>query len=296
MAEENNVSRRRFVSTAAAGLFAGSVAASTAAADPEGDSEYPVYAQGTRKHHFEPLGGERFEHRERFVSQDLQDAFGKATITLETEEIHRDEVPDKFKGPDRAGKISGADDGVFGTWEQHANAERDLREGVSTESHDYTGPLYNYKDGDVSERSAPINVGWRSYHGFDAGEVNDIMWDNGWDGTLISTDRYVMVLTGSYSYDIRKQAYHTKKPTGWTTQWHGRLWNIPDADDDGYDVIGSYHHDPWDHGWLGGDDWRFSDSRQKASDDWESWGYYANTQDVGNGSDYDTSDGKFDYI
>ncbi len=277
-------------------MLAGAVTASSAAADPEGDGEYPVHADGKRIHHFRPLAGDHWEHRERFVSRDVQKVFGKAAVELKTEEVHANAVPEQFRNPDRAGKLSERDDGVFGTWEQHANAERDLREGDLTQSHDYTGPLYNYKDGDLSERSAPINVGWRYYHDFTASDVNDIMWDNGWDGTLISTDRYVLVFTGTYSYDIRKQAYHTKKPTGWTTQWHGRLWNLPDYDDDGYDVIGSYHHDPWDHGWLIGDDWKFSESRQEAASDWESWGYYSFTQDVGNGSDYGTSDGKFDAI
>lgn len=292
----NRISRRQFISNATAGLLAASVPASTVAADPEGESEYPVHAEGTRFHHFKPLSNGHFEHRERFVSQDLQVAFGKAEITLQTEEIHRHEVPDEFTDPDRAGKLSATDDGVFGTWEQHANAERELREGVSIQSHDYTGPLYNYKDGDLSERSSPINVGWRYYHYFDHSDVNDKMVANGWDGSLPSTDRYVLVFTGTYSYEIKKQDAHVRKPTGWTSQWHGRLYDLPDADDEGYDVVAQFHHDPWDHGWLGGDDWKFAEARQECSSDWEDWGYYAYTQDIGNGDDYDTSNGKFDAI
>ncbi|PSP81070.1 hypothetical protein BRC81_01380 [Halobacteriales archaeon QS_1_68_20] len=272
------------------------MSASTAAADPEGDSEYPVHAHGKRVHHFRPLDGDHWEHRERFISRDIQKVFGKAEVELKIEEIHADHVPEQFRDPDRAGKLSGQDDGVFGTWEQHANAERDLRQGDLTQSHDYTGPLYNYKDGDLSERASPINVGWRYYHGFDHDDVQDEMTSNGWDGILPSTDRYVLVFTGSSSYNIKEQDAHVRKPTGWTKQYHGRLYDLPDADDDGYDVIGQFHHDPWDHGWLVGDDWKYAESRQEASSDWESWGYYAFTQDVGNGGGYDSSNGKFDAI
>lgn len=246
-------------------------------------------------HQFRPQD-DGFLHRERFVSPDLRKAFGKAEVVVDSSTVDRQSVPERFRDPDRAGTIKYQDSGVFGTWDQHANAERELRQGDLTASHDYTGPRYNYKSEDLAERSAPVNVGWRYYHDFSASEVDSIMANNGWDGSLISTDRYVLVFTGPYSYDIRKQAAHTKKPTGWTTQWHGRLWNLPDYDDDGYDVIGSYHHDPWDHGWLTDADWRFAESRQECSDDWESWGYYAFTQDIGNGSDWDSSNGKFDAI
>ncbi|PSP81072.1 hypothetical protein BRC81_01390 [Halobacteriales archaeon QS_1_68_20] len=198
-------------------------------------------------------------------------------------------MPEQFRDPDRAGTVEFQDDGVFGTWEQHANAERDLREGDLTQSHDYTGPLYCYKSEDLAERTAPINVGWRYYHDFTASEVDSIMANHGWDGTLTSTDRYVLVFTGPYSYEIKKQDAQAKKPTGWTSQWHGRLYDLPDADDDGYDVIGQFHHDPWDHGWLTDPDWRFAEARQECSSDWESWGYYALTQDVDNGSDWESS-------
>lgn len=295
MNRNNSVSRRRFISSTAAGLLTASIPASTAAADPEGDSKYPVYAEGQRIHEFKPLNDDHFQHRERFVSQELQAAFGKASVVLDSGAVHRKSVPDRYKNPDRSGTTKYRDSGVFGTWDQHANAERELRNDVTIQSSSYTGPLYIYKSEDLAERAAPINVGWRYYHSFNASDVNDIMWDNGWDGTLTSTDRYVLVMTDTQCV-VRKQAYHTKKPTGWTTQWHGRLWNLPDYEDDGYDVIGSYHHDPWDHGWVTNADWRFSESRQEVSDDWESWGYYANTQDVGNGDDFDSSAGKFDYI
>lgn len=292
----NDPSRRRFVRNCAATLFGTGVTASTASADPQGDSEYPVHAEGTRIHHFRPLDDDRFEHRERFVSEDLVEVFGKAEVVLETERVHAHAVPEQFREPDRAGTLRERDDGVFGTWEQHANAERLLREDDLTASHDYTGPLYNYKDGSLSERSSPINVGWRYYHGFDHADVAGIMARHDWDGELPSTDRYVLVLTGRYSYDVKAQDAHVRKPTGLTDQWHGRLYDLPDYDDDGYDVVGQFHHDPWDHGWLGGDDWHFADARREASADWENWGYYTFTQGIGNGDDYDSSDGEFDAI
>lgn len=296
MPKEFKPSRRRFVRTGAAALFSGTTLVANAAADPDGDSEYPVHAEGTRFHHFRPLDGDHFEHCERFVSEDLVDVFGRAEVVLESERVHSHAVPEQFRDPNRAGTLRERDDGVFGTWEQHANAERRLREEDLTLDHDYTGPLYNYRDGDLSERSAPINVGWRYYHEFDHADVAGRMIRDGWDGLLPSADRYVLVLTGRYNYDVKTQDAHVRKPTGWTTQWHGRLYDLPEYDDDGYTVVGQFHHDPWDHGWLGGNDWRFAEARRECSGDWENWGYYSFTQGVGNGSGYDSSEGEFDAI
>ncbi|PSP81073.1 hypothetical protein BRC81_01395 [Halobacteriales archaeon QS_1_68_20] len=270
-------------------MLAGAISVSTAAADPSSDGEYPVHAKGKRVHHLKPLGGDTWEHRERFISNDLQGVYGKAEIELQTEEIARDSVPEKYRDPDRAGTIKYQDDGVFGTWDQHINAELHIHDDL-TADHDYEGPLYVYKDGDLTERSAPVNTGWRDYHGFSWYDVESKMENNGWNGYMGSTDRYILVHTSYGSY-TKTQNAHVKKATGWTTQWHGRLYGITEEEDPGYTVVGAFHHDPWDHGWLGGSDWRFAESRQECQDDWESWGYYTYTQDINNGWDYDSSNG-----
>ncbi len=289
MPKRNNLTRRSFVRNGAAAMLAGAVTASTAAADPEADSEYPVQAEGKRIHHFRPLDGDTWEHRERFISPDLKAAFGKAEVGLQTEEIERERVPERFRSPDRAGTTKYRDSGVFGTWEQHVNAEQRIHDDM-TADHDYEGPLYVYKDGDVTERSAPVNAGWRDHHSLSWFNVEQQMKNNGWDGSIPSTNRYILVHTSYGSY-TKTQNAHVKKPTGWTTQWHGRLYGITEEEDPGYTVVGSFHHDPWDHGWAGGDDWRFAQSRQECQDDWESWGYYTYTQDIYNGWDYDSSNG-----
>lgn len=294
--ERNDIGRRRFLRGAAAGLFAASVPAGTAAAS---DTEGPITATGKRIHRFKP-DGDRYVHRERFVSQDLRSHFGQATVEYDPITVAADRVPEQVRQSNGTSVVQYRDTGVFGTVDQHAAAEQQLRNkqkeqsGPSTASHspNYYGPLYTYKTADIAERTAPVNVAWRRYLGLSASEVRSRMINDADWGTIIpSGDRYIIYYDGS-DYVTKKQDRHIKESTGTTDQWHGRLYDIPYADEEAYSVIAQAHHDPWDHGYLGDPNWRFSDSRKEFLDTWESIGYYySENQDVYNGSGFDSSNG-----
>jgi hypothetical protein len=294
--DTNGIGRRSFLRTTAAGLLAASVPAGSAAAR---ERTAPITATGKRIHRFVP-DGDQYRHFERFVSQDLQPHFGQATIEYDPITVPSDRVPETVKKSNGTGVVNYRDTGVFGTFDQHANAEKKLRgkkkkaNGPSTASHspNYYGPLYTYKSADIAERTAPVNVAWRRYLGLSASEVRSRMINDANWGTIIpSGDRYVLYYDGS-SYVNKKQDRHIKESTGTTDQWHGRLYDIPNADEEDFGVIAQAHHDPWDHGYLGDPDWRFADSRQKFLETWESIGYYySENQDVYNGYDFDSSDG-----
>lgn len=294
--DTSGIGRRNFLRGAAAGLFAASVPAGTAAGD---EREEPVRATGKRIHKFKPEG-DRYIQQERFVSQELQPHFGQATVEYDPITVASDRVPETVRKSNGTSVVQYRDTGVFGTFDQHATAEKKLRgkqnddSDVGTASHapNYYGPLYTYKSSDIAERTAPVNVAWRRYLGLSASDVRSKMINDADWGTIIpSGDRYVLYYDGS-NYVNKKQDKHIKESTGLTDQWHGRLYDIPSADEEDYGVICSAHHDPWDHGYLSDPDWQFSDSRQKFLDTWESIGYYySDNQDVYNGYDYDSSDG-----
>jgi len=306
--DADSFGRRRFLGGATAGLFAAAVPAGTAAANESGgagspgESEGPITATGKRIHRFEPDGDE-YVHHERFVSQDLRPRFGRATVEYDPITVASERVPQDVRESRGASVIQYRDTGVFGTFEQHAAAEQQLKTELKAEreesgpeaaSHSpyYFGPLYTYRSGSVAERTAPVNVAWRRYLGLSASEVRSKMVNDGnWGNFIPSSDRYVLYYDGS-SYVSKKQDRHVKKSTGVTSQWHGRLYDVPSADDDDYGVVCQAHHDPWDHGHITDPDWQFADSRREILDAWESLGiYFTENQDAYNGSDFGSSNG-----
>lgn len=289
------IDRRRFLRLAGSGLLAASVPAGSAAA---ADSEFPLRAEGTRIIRFVPAG-ESYRKLERFVSSDLAERYGSATVEYDPEPVDARHVPDEYRNPDRAFTLEFDDVAVVGTWDEHVTAERHLREGanasgdIEAQSHtpSYWGPFYAYKSSSLAERSAPINVAWRRYLGLDAGEVKTKMLNNGWGSIIPSSDRYALLYDGS-SWYAQKQVNHIRKPTGFTDQWHCRTWNLSYSMDDDYRVAVQAHHDPWDHGYLGGSDWQFSESRQTVLDTWDGISsYYTANTSIGNGGDFPSSNG-----
>lgn len=297
--------RRSVLSSVAAtaAAAAGLGASGTAAAE---DPELPIHASGTRRHVFEPTSGDRFTRRDIFVSPDVRPRNGgEARVEFETVEVSREAVPDEYKNPDRGFRVSYPDDAVLGSFEQHMRAEERIRGGSANESAiaashtppDYHGPLYTYTSGDLDERTAPVNVAWYDL-GTYASEVKATMNDNGWGTIYPSTSKYIGYYNG-YDYVSVEESEHAKKYDGYVPgeQWHGRLYNIPSRYYNGYEVVGAFHRDPADHGWLPGDEnWRFADSRREASGDWDSWGYSELTQYVDNGSDFDSANGYLDAV
>ncbi|WP_276280739.1 hypothetical protein [Halorussus caseinilyticus] len=300
------MNRRRFLQTTAAVFGTAVVGAGAAAATGEG----PITATGRRIHRFVP-DGDTYRHEDQFVSSDLVGRYGDEAVSFETERVPRKAVPGKHKNPDRAFTRTYRETVVVGAPEEHAAAERAERErlqsddvstsGVSTDSQPYYyGPLYVYKDGDQLVRTGPINVGWRRYLGMDAGEVDSKMynqadWNGYWEG--FAGDRYVLLDNGT---TMKKQDVHASKPTGLSSQWHGRLYNLPTDESDDYAVVCQAHHDPECHCYS---DWDFADSRRKFLDVWDSNiddGYYlTDNVDVYNGTGYsddESSNGLFGVV
>ncbi|WP_135827798.1 hypothetical protein [Halorussus halobius] len=299
--DSTGIGRRRFVRGAAAGLLAAAVPAGAAAAR---ESDGPVRATGKRIHQFE-RDGDEYRHYEQFTSPDLRKAFGEATVEYDPVTLPAERVPAEVRESDGPSMVEYRDVGVFGTFDQHATAEQSIHaelnasddaetDDAETDDHSpsYFGPLYVYKSGSVSERSAPVNVAWRRYLGFDAEGVRSKMVDDGdWGNIVPSSDRYILYYDGS-DYVSKKQDKHVKKSTGITAQWHGRLYDVPTADEEDYGVVSAAHHDPWDHGHITNPDWQFAGSRQEFLDAWESLGSYGTeNQDAYNGSDFDSSNG-----
>ena len=295
----------RTAGAAAAALVGGvGVGGGVAAGDEEPDR--PIHATGTRRHVFQPTDGEAFTRQEVFVSPDVKPRNGgTARVEFETVEVDRASVPDEYKEPDRAFTVSYPDDAVLGTFEQHMRAEERIRGGSPREtafaaSHtppEYQGPLYTYQSGDLDERTAPVNVAWYET-GLYASDVESYMNDRGWGTIYPSTSKYVGYYNG-YDYVSVTENENAKKYDGYVPgeQWHGRLYNIPSRYYNGFEVVGAFHRDPADHGWLPGDtNWRFADSRLETSGDWEEWGYSESTQYVDNGSNFDSANGYLDAI
>lgn len=300
---DDQMTRRGVLKAAGTAVAAATGAAGVAAGD---EPKLPVHATGTRRHVYKPAGGDAFTRRDLFVSPDVAPRNGGSKrVEFGTVEVSRSAIPDEYKNPDRAFTVSYSDDAVLGTFEQHMRAERQIRaettgESSITASHtpsSYVGPLYTYASGDLDERTAPVNVAWYD-GGFYASDVKSTMNNNGWGTIYPSTSKYIGYYNG-FNYVSVTESKNVKKYDGYVPgeQWHGRLYNIPSRYYDGYEVVGAFHRDPADHGWLPGDEnWRFSDSRVEASDDWESYGYSEQTQFVDNGSQFDSSYGYLDAI
>ena len=289
---------------AASGVVGGVAGGAAAAGD---EPKLPIHATGRRRHLYRPASGsDAFRRQDQFVSPDVKPRNGgNPRVDFEEVTVDRASIPDEYKDPDRAFTVEYDDDAVLGTFRQHMRAEERIREGRTAESSfaashtptDYKGPLYTYKSGDLDERTAPVNVAWYDL-GLYASDVKSTMNDNGWGTIYPSTSKYVGYYNG-YDYVSVKESENAKKYDGYVPgeQWHGRLYNIPSRYYDGYEVVGAFHRDPADHGWLPGDEnWRFSDSRREASGDWDSWGYSESTQYVDNGSAFGSSYGYLDAI
>lgn len=299
-------SRRRFLKTAAAAVAGTTVFGVGGATAANG----PLRATGQRIHRFVP-NGEDFLHEDRFVSPDLVERFGRDAVSFETERVPRDAIADEYLNPDRAFTASFRQTVVLGSPEEHAAAEQAMRDqrsdGVSTsgtistqDQPYYMGPLYVYKDGDTLVRTGPINVGWRRYLGLNASEVdqkmyNEAAWNGYWEG--FAGTRYILLDNGT---TMKPQDVHASKPTGPSSQWHGRLYNLPSDESGDYAVVCQAHRDPECHCY---DDWRFADSRRRFLNTWEnditSSSYDTDNIYVANGTSYadeDSSNGYFGVV
>ena len=285
-----NVLKQVGVGVASVGAIS---SAATGSAAAEVDGEGPLYATGTYIDRYIP-DGDTFRYEERFVSNELVDRYGKATVEFETESVLRERIPDEYKNPDRAFVRKYEDTAVLGAPEEHYAAEEKERErrkadssgGFSTASHTpvYLGPLYVYKSGSTDVRKGPINVGWRRYLGFNAYEVNQKMYqDASWDGGLPMHDRYV-IHEGGWT---EKQDQAVAKPTGiYGEQYHDRLWTLPNYEDDDYSVVAQAHYDCAFHS---GCNWKFADARRYNLKVWRKYinGFYSTDNwKIYNGSGY----------
>jgi len=304
--------RRTFLRAVASGL-ALSTAPTFATASKGGSKtkpDLPTRAWGIRKYHYKPdpksdnfVLNEQFINRESFDNSKLRaQTNGSRTVNFDPEIVHRDLIPEEYKNPDRSFHFKFIDDAILGTFDQHMQAQQMQLSKLNTETSStsrgggpphYNGPLYTYKSGDIDERTGPINLSWHE-NGFSPHSIKSDMLDDGWGSIYVpSGSRYI----GYYRDDGHVKAEedkHVKQEAGLVPgeQWHVRLYDIPGDDFDGHEVVGAAHRDPADHGKLpGGEQWRFSDSREKVRDVWKGLGYPIETQHVSNGSQFSTSDG-----
>jgi len=213
--------------------------------------------------------------------------------------------------PDRDPEVIEYEDtAILGTVKQHYDQEMRVRDELlssdSVEATAASNPLlssdcskYTYngdnpsdKD-DLAERTAPINLAWDN--GKDASEIKSDMAEWGWGAPWPSGSKYIF----EKSYSVKKQDEHIQKnifPYYAPNQWHVRAYDLSYADD--MEVVGAGHKDPIDHnqtceiiGVTCGVDWKFKETRRKASDKWNDvrsiWGANA---------DADSSRGLYDYI
>lgn len=304
---------RRDALRSLAGLAAGGAGLSGAAGAGRADeggtasADGPIHASGTRINTFRP-DGDRFRVTSRFVSPDLA-RYGRRAVEFDSEQVHREAVPQQYRDPDRAFTVRFADTAVVGTFREHAAAERALAGGasdVTTQSTTYTGPLYVYNSsvsdpgvGDLGERTGPINVGWDESLGMTPSEIGTTMHDDGgWSTPWLGTagDRYVILhFEGTTTLYTKKQDTHVGKDYGsifTPDQYHVRLYDLPWHTDDNLAVVGQAHLDPNDHGQLGGDvNWSFVESRREVTDTWFDLGRSILITFVDNGSRWESSDG-----
>lgn len=302
--QDNGMNTRRgflrsAVAFAALGVGAGGAVA--ASGQKQGKArKYPLEATGRRIHKIKRKGDE-YIHRERFISPDLKAVYNHPVVRYDPVRIPAEEAPEEWKEHNGNLTYNYEDTGVFGTFEQHVNVEERIRSkqssGISIQSHgSYGGPLYQYTTASLDERKAPVNVAWTDAVTSSAEDVKQQMNDplNGW-GSLVapSGSRYIQVRNNG-NYVARQEDKHVKRQTGFTSQYHARLWDLPTDTSDYYEVVGSAHHDPTDHGKIVNPNWRFDESRGEVLKAWDDRLNEETTlQFVGNGSGYH-SDGTAD--
>lgn len=292
--------RRNLLRSIGVGLFASSVPAGLAAS--RGSKQLPTQATGKRIFRFEP-NGDTYDVHQKFISQTLNRVYEVSTVKYDPITVERERLPTSVVEANGTVVVQYDDAGVFGTVEEHLNAERRLRnrsDDVSTQDEiccgggggypGYDGPLYTYVSASVDERTGPINVVWRRNLGLTAGMVQTKMANqSGWDGYMPSGDRYILIRDDGTNY-AKEQDKHVKNATGTTSQYHGRLWNVPSSDAADYNVVCQAHHDPWDHDkCCNNDNWKFEESENKVLDTWAndiSGDYGTGTVYAGNGSGY----------
>ncbi|WP_455448379.1 hypothetical protein [Natrinema thermotolerans] len=216
--------RRGFLaSIASSGLLAGLVGVGSAASD---DDAGPVTVSGRRIHKYRP-DGDFFEHEQRFVSPELRDYYGKATLVYDEGTIHRRAVPDEYTDPDRAFTLNYRDTAVIGRFREFDRLETKQRDAGSADAAvgtasipDYTGPLYVYnsdvdnpQEEDLGEATGPINVGWNRDLDRDAASINSQMESWGWTSLYAGSpgDRYVIMDEDASLPYVTKQDEHIVK-------------------------------------------------------------------------------------
>ncbi|WP_435552524.1 hypothetical protein [Natrinema sp. CGMCC1.2065] len=299
--------RRGFLaSIASSGLLAGLVGVRSAASD---DDAGPVTVSGRRIHKYRP-DGDFFEHEQRFVSPELRDYYGKATLVYDEGTIHRRAVPDEYTDPDRAFTLNYRDTAVIGRFREFDRLETKQRDAGSADAAvgtasipDYTGPLYVYnsdvdnpQEEDLGEATGPINVGWNRDLDRDAASINSQMESWGWTSLYAGSpgDRYVIMDEDASLPYVTKQDEHIVKGLSTpTTQYHVRAYDLPQYEEENIAVAGQAHKDPVLHD---GPPWNFAEAREAASSAWDDNGYSTVFHYVENGEGYDTSDGFFDQV
>lgn len=260
----DSADRRRFLKLSGAGLLGVLGSAGTVVGQQShGTSTEDLTTTGLHVFRYIPHDDDDyFLKEERFVSQELKDRYGKATVVFEPEPFPREFVPDEHKNTDEEYVQQYRDTAVIGTSEELYDAEQQESEttdgDITTDSVvRYTGPKYVHKSGDLNIRTGPINVGWRRYLDLWAGDVKRIMRNNGWRANEYYGKRYILTRNGP-----KAQNREVGRNISFPRRWHIRIYNIPGTK---YKVIGQAHHDPYNHY---ENDRRFSRARNVVLNTW----------------------------
>ena len=145
--EEIDSTRRR-VLAASVSLFAAAIVPGSASAarsrDKEDNSRLPVLATGKRQHKFRPKG-DFYIHEERFLSPDLRKTHDTPVVEFDPVRVPREEAPDDWKD-NGVMSFTFKDTAVFGTFEEHVNAEDKIHAQIQTSSQisiQSSHPTYN---------------------------------------------------------------------------------------------------------------------------------------------------------
>jgi len=304
--DTETVGRRTVLRTVGSAIVAGIGASATAAGSQQ--EHEPVRVSGTRKLRIscEDSAADSFcELRKRFIpGNDGATEFGDDGIDLGTDKIKRRVMEEVIESAKRNPSVSVettqasevviqyADTALIGTIEQHYEHEKQILNTQISPLNDLIVPLYVY-DGDdpssfsdLAEATGPINVAWTN--GMTASEIDsEVNWGEH-AASLFAGDRYI--IDGSSVKSQDEDLTQNILPKFQPNQYHGRLYDLSNHSGD---VAAQFHRDPSDHG-LARDEvnWRFSESRAHASEDWSD----VNTLDYDNGGQFGSSNGKLDLI
>lgn len=139
------------------------------------------------------------------------------------------------------------------------------------------------------EQNSPFNIAWNSETSADltASKVAEEFTEGGWtqnnsNPLVVKVDQYLKTYEdGSFSPNFKLTDEHVMKPeftdpfTGIdsTSQYHIRLYDVPESADANVDVVGQAHFDPIDHGKIESKfndvDYKLNEAREEAVEFWK---------------------------